>query len=170
VAAKDDQGNVVPVGGTVNIALGPGGPAGTLGGTTEVRLSQGMASFIDLTLTGGGGKGYTLALSPGNVTSNAFNVGLLVGDTGMMFTPAAATAKVNDEVLWVWLEDGHDVVSGTPGHPDGQFCSPSDMMCSTVMTLPLGMAQSLYTHRFASAGTYPFYCSVHNETGMITVQ
>jgi len=42
---------------------------------------------------------------------------------GMAFTPANIAVEVGDSVRWTWADGPHNVVSGTPGVPDGAFFS-----------------------------------------------
>ena len=95
---------------------------------------------------------------------------VMVGQNGLTFTPAHLTIHVGDTVRWVWATGGHNVVSGTDGTADDQFCSPSDSNC---VDAPLLNAGTTYHHTFASPGTSPYYCSAHfslGMTGTITVQ
>ena len=96
---------------------------------------------------------------------------VLVGVNGTHnFGPSALTIRAGDAVHWVWQQSGHTVTSGTGGVADGLFCSPSDTGCSSA---PTSGAGATYDHVFATPGTYPYYCRVHVESGMvgsITVQ
>jgi len=70
VEAKDRFGNVTPLSGSVSVAISnnPGNPAGTLGGTTTVNASNGVATFSGLTISTVG-NGYTLvATSNGHMS------------------------------------------------------------------------------------------------------
>jgi plastocyanin len=95
----------------------------------------------------------------------------MVGPGGaLVFTPASLTIQVGDTVHWVWATSGHSVVSGTNGTADNQFCSPSNTGCANP---PLSIMGATYDHTFTTAGTFPYYCSVHfslGMTGTITVQ
>ena len=95
---------------------------------------------------------------------------VMVGEDGLTFTPARLTIHVGDTVRWVWAAPGHNVVSGTDGNADNQFCSPDDTGCANP---PLSNAGATYDHAFARAGSFPYYCSVHfslGMTGTITVR
>ncbi|MGH7293483.1 MAG: cupredoxin domain-containing protein, partial [Polyangiaceae bacterium] len=86
------------------------------------------------------------------------------------FTPAALSVHAGDTVHWVWQQSGHTVTSGPPGTADDLFCSPGDTGCSSS---PTSSAGSTYDHVFATAGTYPYFCRIHWDAGMvgaITVQ
>ncbi len=88
----------------------------------------------------------------------------------LTFAPDALTVRRGDTVRWIFASDGHNVVSGTSGLPDGVFCSPSNADCSRA---PLLNAGATYDHTFTALGTFPYYCSPHfsfGMTGMITVQ
>ena len=75
LAAEDQYGNVAPAfTGNVTVALGGNPGASTLGGTTNVTFSNGLASFAGLTLDKAG-QGYTLvAASNGVASSTPINV------------------------------------------------------------------------------------------------
>ena len=96
---------------------------------------------------------------------------VMVGEGGaLVFTPANLTIHLGDTVRWVWATSGHSVVSGTNGNADNRFCSPSDTGCANP---PLSIMGATYEHTFTTAGTFPYYCSVHfslGMTGTITVQ
>ena len=87
-----------------------------------------------------------------------------VGQDGFSFTPMTVDLNAGDTVHWVWSSGGHDVVSGTSGSADGKFCSPSDSGCDSPS---LSNAGATYDHTFAKAGTFPYFCSVHVQLGMI---
>jgi plastocyanin len=80
------------------------------------------------------------------------------------------TIAVGDTVKWVWASSGHTVTSGSAGVADGTFCSPSDANCDTAATSNAG---ATYSHTFAAAGDFPYFCRPHAGAGMtgdITVQ
>ncbi len=83
---------------------------------------------------------------------------------GTSFSPMTLAIHVNDTVCWTWAGGPHSVVSGTACTADNTFCSPTDTSCATPATSGLG---AIYTHKFTSAGTFPYYCSVHCAMGMI---
>jgi len=65
---EDPYGNVVTTAsGTVSVALANNPTGATLGGTTSVTVSQGVASFTNLTINKTG-SGYTLQVSSGSLT------------------------------------------------------------------------------------------------------
>jgi len=96
---------------------------------------------------------------------------VLVGANGThSFGPSTLAIRAGDTVHWVWQQSGHTVSSGTGGVADGLFCSPSDGACSNAPTSPAG---ATYDHVFTAPGTYPYYCRLHWDSGMvgsITVQ
>lgn len=72
----DQNGDLVTTAGSVTIALGDNPGGATLGGTTSVALSNGVATFSDLSLDRSG-TGYTLVASHASLsdaTSAAFNI------------------------------------------------------------------------------------------------
>lgn len=85
------------------------------------------------------------------------------GPYGMSFSPAATTVHANDTVCWTWAGGPHSVVSGTSCIADNAFCSPGDTNCAIAPTAGLG---TLYTHKFTSTGTFPYFCGVHCAMGM----
>ncbi|QSQ20953.1 hypothetical protein JY651_37900 [Pyxidicoccus parkwayensis] len=97
VTASDAFGNVVTAStATVSVALGTNPGAATLGGTTQVTLSNGVASFTGLTVDKAG-TGYTLSASVANVppvTSNAFNVSEAAASVAFVAAPGNITAGV----------------------------------------------------------------------------
>jgi glucose/arabinose dehydrogenase len=72
-----------------------------------------------------------------------------VGAGGDRFSPVTVTIEAGEDVEWDWDASFHSVTSGTPGHPTGLFDS--------------GVHQTgyEYSYRYASPGTFSFYCSVH---------
>jgi plastocyanin len=61
-------------------------------------------------------------------------------------------------VRWTWASAGHSVTSGTvsgiTATPDGKFDSGVLISGAT------------FTHKFDTAGTFEYYCSVHFAAGM----
>src|SRR6516225_3945759 len=71
-------------------------------------------------------------------------------------TPASVTIHPGDEVKWTWGSDFHSTTSGSPGMPSGIWDS--------------GVINSgaTFTHTFNTAGTFPYYCTVHGQCcGMV---
>lgn len=129
------------------------------------------ASFAILALSGCGMADYgmTSAGTPAPCPAGTQVVTVGAGATGMSFSPASLTVHANDTVCWTWASGPHSVVSGTACTASGAFCSPSDAGCAAAPTAGPG---TIYTHRFASTGTFPYFCSVHcamGMTGTITV-
>jgi len=70
------------------------------------------------------------------------------------FTPSSVGINVNDSVKWTWVGSPHTTTSNTGLWDSGV----------------LGTGAT-FTHMFASAGSFPFFCSVHPfMTGTVTVQ
>jgi plastocyanin len=88
------------------------------------------------------------------------------------FSPSSVSIHVGDTVAWVWEGNFHTVTSGTPGHPDGLFCSnaevPSVEACAGGTTSTTGHT---YSFTFTSAGAFPYYCKPHaaHMTGTVVV-
>jgi plastocyanin len=115
--------------------------------------------------------GSTTTTTATNTTTTTAPLTVTVGPGGqLVFDPPTLMIKVGDTVHWVWATSGHSVVSGTNGTADNQFCSPSNTGCANP---PLSLMNATYEHTFTTAGTFPYYCSVHSSLGMtgtITVQ
>lgn len=82
-----------------------------------------------------------------------------VGKNGLFFVPDRFEVAKGGTVEWVWVGNGHNVLSddqpegsawtGTPGGRDRTYDSGYT-----------------YTHTFDLPGEYLFYCSVHRQYGM----
>jgi plastocyanin len=96
----------------------------------------------------GPGTTYTVTVAPGG---------------SLVFSPSSLPIHVGDTVRWVWATGGHTVTSGLNGVPDGLFCAPDDTNCSTSPAMPVN---TVYEHRFAQAGTFPYFCRIHFDFGM----
>ncbi len=74
---------------------------------------------------------------------------------------STSTIHVGDTVHWVWVSGTHNVESGPcpPCTPDGKFSSGNPD------------AGDSLTHVFNAAGTFPYYCVVHDTamTGTVVV-
>jgi plastocyanin len=111
-------------------------------------------------------------------TSTAQTVNVTVGPNGAIaFAPMSVTIHPGDTVLWTWQGGPHTVTSGTPGAPDGKFCSlpaGSDVNATTCNTTayarfpPFTYSQSA---AFSTPGTFPYFCEVHGAamTGTVVV-
>lgn len=96
------------------------------------------------------------------VTGQIFDV--TVGPGGALtFSPNDVTISVGDTVRWTWASSFHSVTSGNPCTVDSQFCSPSDMNCSTGT---LNNVNFIYSHTFNQAGTFSYFCFAHCAFGM----
>src|SRR5947209_787864 len=66
------------------------------------------------------------------------------------FDPASPTVQVGDTVMWMNSDlTAHTTTSGQPGVPDGNWDSGA-----------LTQGQS-FSHTFATAGAFPYYCAFH---------
>ena len=87
--------------------------------------------------------------------ATTFNV--TVGPNGnLVFMPSSVTIHPGDQVKWTWGSDFHSTTSGSPGMPSGIWDS--------------GVINSgaTFTHTFNTAGTFPYYCTVHGQCcGMV---
>ena len=92
---------------------------------------------------------------PKPASATTFNV--TVGPNGnLVFMPSSITIHRGDTVQWMWGSGGyyspmHSSTSGTPGHPNGLWDSG------------LLSAGDTFTHTFNTAGTFPYYCTVHGQ-------
>lgn len=75
--------------------------------------------------------------------------------TATSFEPSTITIKVGETVTWKWQTGTHDVESGTSCTPDGKFSSGE----------PVSGAD--FEHKFDTAGTFDYFCSVHCAGGMV---
>lgn len=73
------------------------------------------------------------------------------------FNPSTIHVPVGESVHWTFLARnfGHSTTSGFPGAPDGIWDS--------------GINRTGYTYTFTQAGTFPYFCRVHNERGTVIV-
>jgi plastocyanin len=76
-----------------------------------------------------------------------------IGTTGSAYVPTTTTITAGQIIKFI-PTGTHDMVSGVPPTPDGTFQTP----LATTACL-----------RFNQVGTYPFFCSVHEFTGSVTV-
>ena len=94
-------------------------------------------------------------------------VDVTVGPGGSFtFNPSTVNISVGDTVRWTWAASGHSVTSGQPCQADSQYCSPNDMNCASGI---LSNSGTVYTHTFARAGTYSYFCFAHCLLGMTGV-
>lgn len=70
------------------------------------------------------------------------------------FEPAQVKAKVGQTVRFTWAGGSHNVVSGARCTHDGKFKSGATQAGGT------------YERKFETAGSFPYYCEPHCETGM----
>jgi len=70
------------------------------------------------------------------------------------FNPPMVTIAVNDQVVWTWVSSFHDTVSVPPGLWDSGIFN----------------AGHVFTNTFATAGAFPYQCTVHGFTGTVNVQ
>src|SRR5262245_16909740 len=67
-----------------------------------------------------------------SATSTTVDVTVAPGGA-FTFDPSTVNISVGDTVRWTWAGNGHSVTSGLPCTPDGQFCSPNNMNCGTIL-------------------------------------
>jgi len=149
----DEDEPVPPTGTPVDLAAAPGDLAG----------ARDLASGAPADLAG---------------VSQAQTVMVAVGPNGTTtYAPSSVTIHPGDTVMWTWQGGPHTVTSGTPGAPDGKFCSlppGADVNATTCNTTayarnpPFTYSQ---TAAFNTPGTFPYFCEVHGAlmTGSVVV-
>jgi plastocyanin len=86
---------------------------------------------------------------------------LRVNVTGIAFSNPSVTVNAGDHVVWIWTAGTHNVVSG-----DGTGHLPDDIFSSGLAT-----SSATYSWKSTTVNTYPYYCDVHADFGMLaTVQ
>src|SRR5262249_29403349 len=100
-----------------------------------------------------------------SATSTTVDVAVGQGG-GFTFTPSTVNISVGDTVQWTWDSSGHSVTSGQPCQADSEFCSPNGTNCASGTLNNTGF---VYTHTFARAGTYSYFCVAHCLLGMTGV-
>lgn len=95
---------------------------------------------------------FLLALAA-TVEAATFTVQIAQGGS-LTFSPSVQPINVGDTVHWVWGAGGHSTTSGNSCTSDGSWDS--------------GVRNSGFTFdvTFNTAGTFPYYCSVHCFAGM----
>lgn len=105
--------------------------------------------------------------TPLEESTTAFTISIPVGvatpgceQTNECYSPSSVAIPVGSTIIWI-NDDvaAHTVTSGRDVTPDGVFDSG------------LFMAGKTFSHKFESAGEYPYYCLVHPwMTGTVTVE
>ena len=75
----------------------------------------------------------------------------MIGVAGDVFVPATTTISVNDQVIWTWV---------------GSFHSTTRTNTPTLWDSGVQNAPHAFTNTFTSAGSFPYFCSVHASLGM----
>lgn len=143
-----------------------GNTTNTDAGTGDMAITGGGGG--DMATGGGGGGDMTTAGGGGDMATGTGGMQVMVGMGGFTFSPSTMTIKVGDTVKWVWASSGHNVIAD-----DGSFCSPSDTGCNMPTTVPTSNSGDTYSHKFTTAGSFPYHCQPHMAAGMkgtITVQ
>ena len=86
--------------------------------------------------------------------ASATTVTVTVGNNCLCFSPDPVMIHPGDTVHWTWSSSGHSTTSGTS-------CSPNGIWDSGVIN-----QGSTFDHTFNSAGSFPYYCSMHCSVGM----
>src|SRR5450432_780297 len=88
-------------------------------------------------------------------TLPAKTVTVYVGSGGDKFAPATVTIEPGDTIKWIWYSSYHSSTSGTPGHP------------TRIWNSNVQHSGFTFSHQFADAGSFPYYCSVHGQCCMM---
>ncbi|MEE9212071.1 MAG: plastocyanin/azurin family copper-binding protein [Phycisphaeraceae bacterium] len=82
-----------------------------------------------------------------------------------VFLPDMLVIDVGDTVRWIWDGGGHNVVSGSPGVPDGAFYSGLPAPAGTIFEVVFD--QAFLDANPVPGGLYDYYCEPHADFGMI---
>jgi len=102
-----------------------------------------------------------IVLNPLMVSAATTNV--LVGAGGTLtFSPKIVSINTGDTIIWTWQGNFHSTTSGTlSGTPPTATANPDGIWDSGVFNQPHS-----FTNSFPTAGTFPFYCSLHFNSSM----
>lgn len=87
----------------------------------------------------------------------------LINQVSLTFDPPTLTITEGDIVRWRWKSGSHTVTNGT---------GAADPQVGTLFDEALTSANPIVEYQFTTAGTYPYFCRVHeafNMNGTITV-
>ena len=102
------------------------------------------------------GNGGLHLLKAGPAAATTFDVQVAPGGR-LVFSPSTANINVGDTVLWTWGGSPHSTTSGVSPVPDG-------IWDSGVHNVPF-----TFSFTFNTAGSFPYFCSVHHFTGTVNV-
>jgi plastocyanin len=142
-------------------------------GDNTVTQVPPTADLSGVVTSGADLSGVTTSAGDMATTTAPMTVTVMVGPNNTFtFSPAAVTIGVGGTVTWMWAGSGHSVTGGNNATctADNSFCSPNDTNCSAGATSPAG---ATYSHTFATAGTFQYFCTPHCMSGMkgsVTVQ
>ena len=86
---------------------------------------------------------------------------VIVGFSGLHFSPTNVLINAGDSVVWTWSGSNHSSTSGTNGVHGDDNGVPSGLWDSGVNS-----SGHTFTNTFPSAGIFSYYCSVHFSEGM----
>jgi plastocyanin len=102
-----------------------------------------------------------LVLCPTAASGTTVTVMVTGNGYSFYFSPSSVSIQPGDTVRWTWNSSGHSTTSGSPGMPDGLWDSG---------ILNQG---AVFTYTFNTAGSFPYYCTVHGAccgmTGIVMV-
>ena len=133
-------------------------------GLARLLAPVGLAAAVVLAVAGAAA---AESPGPGSSAAPAASGGAAISIIGTTFQPADVTIHVGDTVTWTVTQTvgaAHSVTSG----------NPSDANPGTVFDSGVSLRNNgnTYSHTFATAGTFPFFCTVHPTTmrGTVIVQ
>src|SRR5215470_4959638 len=152
----------------VNIALGNADvsscSAGDANGDGQITIDE-ILTAASNALNGCAMPGPTPTPMPAPTPTPMMHM-VVVGPGGQLtFSPDTLSIHVGETVMWTWSSSLHNVVGGSANCvADGRFCSSDDSNCNRA---PLLNSGATYSHTFDTAGTYPYFCSLHCGLGMV---
>ena len=162
VAIEDSAGNIL-AGSSATVALTLNGGTGTLGGTTSVAASMGVATFNNLTVSAAGS--YTLSAASGTLpaaASSAFSIGSGSSGSGnrlVFSTQPTSTQAGNNINVTVQVQDGNGnvVTSATNSITVSLFTNPGgDTLMGTRTVSAVNGAASFTLQLQRAASGYSF--------------
>lgn len=102
--------------------------------------------------------GAAAGLAGAALSAHAATATVLVGASGLSFTPAVTNINVGDTVTWSWVGSGHSSTSGPTVSGSGQ---PNGLWDSGVVNSP-----HTFSFTFTNSGSYPYFCTPHASFGM----
>jgi plastocyanin len=80
-----------------------------------------------------------------------------VSQVGLTFSPDTLYIGVGDTVIWSWASGPHTVTNGT---------GAIDPNVGNLFDAPLDSGNPTFQYTFTSPGTVPYFCRIHEGSGM----